>query len=108
MYHNHLLVLRRFIQRSEPVYQLLTNLELVLSIGLDHDVCGRLIFLAALFHEFCDIVDIFIALKQRTVMVILDTVQDRLRLCGQKDNPSVFLHLDNIAFPHRYIHRHRR
>ena len=35
-------------------------------------------------------------------MVVLDAVQDRLRLCGQKDDAAIFLHLNNVAFPHRY------
>lgn len=62
------------IHRAQSLHQLLADLQLVLAICLDHNVCCASYFSRLLLHQLCDIRHGLVALKQRTVVIILDAV----------------------------------
>ena len=56
------------------MYEFFADLQLVLAICLDHDVRSSFVFLAAFLHQVCDEINVFVALKERSVVIVLDTV----------------------------------
>ena len=78
------------IQGAEAVYEFFADLQLVLAVCLDNNIRGSLIFLASFLHQLCDKIDILIAFQKRSVMIVLDTVQNGLRFSGEKNYTSVF------------------
>ena len=79
---------------------LLTDLKLALTIGLNNDVGCCLVFRTTFLHQICDERNRLVVLKQRTVMVVFYTLQDRLRFCGKEYNTAVFLNLKNVSLSH--------
>ena len=71
------------IHLAQSVDQFFADLQLIFSIGLDNDVCSCLIFFSTFFHQFCNKRYGLVVFDQRTVMAVFDTIQNRLRFCGQ-------------------------
>ena len=69
-----LLLFRFCIHLPQAVDQLLTDLQLALSVRLDDNVGCGLIFLTALAHQICDKRNGFVVLNQRSVVAVFDTV----------------------------------
>ena len=68
------LLFRFCIHLPQAVDQLLTDLQLALSVRLDDNVGCGLIFLTALAHQICDKRNGFVVLDQRSVVAVFDTV----------------------------------
>ena len=68
------LLFRFCIHLPQAVDQLLTDLQLALSVRLDDNVGCGLIFLTALAHQIRDKRNGFVVLDQRSVVAVFDTV----------------------------------
>ena len=62
------------IHLPQTVDQLLTDLQLALSVCFDDDVGCGLVFFTALAHQICDKRNGFVVLNQRSVVAVFDTV----------------------------------
>ena len=71
------------IHLTQSVDQFFADLQLIFSIGLDDDIGSCLVFFSTFFHQFRDEWYRLVVFDQWTVMAVLDTIQNRLRFCGQ-------------------------
>ena len=84
------------IQLHQLRNQFLTDLHNRFVVCLYYNICCCLILFPPLLHQTCNKLYVFVSVKNRSVVAVLDSFENRLRAGGKENNSPVFLHFNYI------------
>ena len=70
------------------------------AVRMDDDIRGGFVFSPAAVHEPPHEVNAFVVLQERSAVVLLEAIENGMRISCQKNDAADFLHLHDVALAH--------